>query len=224
MAGKLTVNEIVLGDSSTPTNNFLLKTNQNGTATLARNADGSGGNILTVASDGKVTLTNGETITVSKLQSGTAVASTSGTSIDFTGIPSWAKRITVMFDGISINGTTPICIQLGDSGGVETTGYTATGSAIQGTSVGATGTTANIPLSNNDGGAGWVRRGQAILNKLTGNTWTISSTLSVTGAASDRTEFGAGSKTLSDILTTVRIAPFNGTSSFTAGTINIMWE
>lgn len=59
MAGKLTVNEIILGDSSTPSQNFLLKTNQDGTATLARNADGSGGNILTVASDGKVEFSKG---------------------------------------------------------------------------------------------------------------------------------------------------------------------
>lgn len=59
MAGKLTVNEVILGDSSTASQNFVLKTNSNGTATLARHADGSGGNILTVASDGKVEFSKG---------------------------------------------------------------------------------------------------------------------------------------------------------------------
>jgi len=57
------------------------------------------------------------------LVSGTSQASTSGTSIDFTGIPSWVKRITVMFNGVSTNGTSNKQIQLGDSGGFETTGY-----------------------------------------------------------------------------------------------------
>jgi hypothetical protein len=39
----------------------------------------------------------------SAIVSGTSVASTSGTSIDFTSIPSWVKRITVMFDAGTIN-------------------------------------------------------------------------------------------------------------------------
>jgi len=59
-----------------------------------------------------------------KLTSGTAVASTSGTSIDFTGIPSWVKRITVMFNGVSTNGSSDNLVQIG-SGSVETTGYSS---------------------------------------------------------------------------------------------------
>ena len=47
------------------------------------------------------------------LQTGTAVASTSGTSNDFTSIPSWVKRITVMFNGVSTNGTSPVQLQIG---------------------------------------------------------------------------------------------------------------
>jgi hypothetical protein len=62
----------------------------------------------------------------SAITAGTAVASTSGTSIDFTSIPSWVKRITVMIAGVSTNGSSIIQIQLGDSGGVETSGYTGT--------------------------------------------------------------------------------------------------
>ena len=61
--------------------------------------------------------------TLAPIVSGTAVASTSGTSIDFTSIPSWVKRITVMFSGVSVSGTSNMQIQLGDSGGVENTGY-----------------------------------------------------------------------------------------------------
>jgi len=61
--------------------------------------------------------------TVGLLVSGTAVASTSNTSIDFTSIPAGVRRITVMFDAVSTSGTSNWLIQLGDSGGIENTGY-----------------------------------------------------------------------------------------------------
>jgi len=60
------------------------------------------------------------------LVSGTAVTA-SGTSVDFTGIPSWVKRVTVMFSGVSLSGTSSYLVQLGDSGGVENTGYLSAG-------------------------------------------------------------------------------------------------
>lgn len=62
-----------------------------------------------------------------RITQGTAVASTSGTSIDFTGIPSWVKRLTVMFSGVSTNGISLIQVQIGDSGGIETTSYASGG-------------------------------------------------------------------------------------------------
>jgi hypothetical protein len=60
----------------------------------------------------------------------TAKTTTSGTFVDFTGIPSWAKRITVMFNGVSTNGTSTFQIQVGTSAGVETTGYVSSVSSI----------------------------------------------------------------------------------------------
>jgi hypothetical protein len=57
----------------------------------------------------------------------TAVASTSGTSIDFTGLPAWVKRITVSFQGVSTNGTSPVCALIGTSSGIVSTGYSAGG-------------------------------------------------------------------------------------------------
>ena len=60
----------------------------------------------------------------SVIVSGTSQASTSGTSIDFTSIPSWVKRVTVMFNGVSSNGASQKLIQIG-SGSVTTTGYVA---------------------------------------------------------------------------------------------------
>lgn len=61
--------------------------------------------------------------TIHLLTSGTVISTTSGTTIDFTGIPSWAKRITLSFSDLSSSGNTMLFIQIGDSGGVETSGY-----------------------------------------------------------------------------------------------------
>ncbi len=67
--------------------------------------------------DAPITLTspviNTPTMGGSVITSGTAVASTSGTSIDFTGIPSWVKRVTILFKGVSISSTSQFLIQLG---------------------------------------------------------------------------------------------------------------
>jgi hypothetical protein len=64
----------------------------------------------------------------------TAKASTSGTFVDFTNIPSWVKRITLMFDGVSTNSTSPIQVQIGDSGGIETSGYLGCNTVTSGAS------------------------------------------------------------------------------------------
>jgi len=66
---------------------------------------------------------------VGVLTSGTAAASTSGTAIDFTSIPSWVKRITVMLSGVSTNSTSLVQLQLGDAGGFETAS-SLTGNAV----------------------------------------------------------------------------------------------
>lgn len=120
MAGKLTVNEIILGDSSTHSQNFLLKTNQDGTATLARNADGSGGNILTVASDGKVEFSkglpnvsasalpsmirlntaNGYGSTNTKIRRFTNVVTNQGTDITYTDSATLGASFTINTNGV----------------------------------------------------------------------------------------------------------------------------
>ena len=149
-----------------------------------------------------------------KIVSGTAVASTSGTSIDFTGIPSWVKRVTVMFSGVSTNGTSIVQVQLG-SGSFTTTGYvsgfqfsTTTGSSTTGLAIGfAT--------------AGDVRHGSMIITNLSGNLWNEINSIWTTGSAAAS---GGGSVTLSGTLDRVRITTVNGTDTFDAGSINLLWE
>jgi len=157
----------------------------------------------------------------SRLVLSTAVASTSGTSIDFTGIPSWVKRVTVMFNGVSTNGTSNIRLQLGDSGGVETTQYNSVCFFV-GTSSGALASTSGFDFTG-DSGATLSRSGQFIFSLIGSNTWTLSGCF-MAGTASNFGFSISGSKTLSDILDRIRITTANGTDTFDAGAINILYE
>ena len=153
----------------------------------------------------------------------TAQATTSGTSIDFTGIPSWAKRITVMFSGVSTSSTSPVIIQLGDSGGIETSGYVgATGISQLGTSgsgvlsAGFT-TDGNATLSGS-----MVRYGSVVIANIASNTWVAQGCVGDTNF--ERVGIVGGSKSLSATLDRIRLTTVNGTDTFDAGSVNIMYE
>jgi hypothetical protein len=158
---------------------------------------------------------------VGVLTSDTAQASTSGTSIDFTSIPSWVKRVTVMFSGVSTNGTSIPQIQLG-SGSFTTSGYI--GSSFVGpngsTPAGAVNS-AGFLIGGNSG-AGYSRSGIMIINLLTGNTWVSSHTMG--DNVNNYVYWGGGSIALGGVLDRVRITTVNGTDTFDAGSINIMYE
>jgi hypothetical protein len=155
---------------------------------------------------------------VGTLTSGTAVASTSGTSIDFTGIPSWVKRITVMFNEVSLSGAADFLVQLGDSGGIETTGYLTTWGLTDAGGAGGSSTTGYFIRS----GAGTVIcSGLMVFLNVTGNLWVATSTAKI---STSTLSFAAGTKTLTDVLTQIRITSSNGTDTFDAGSINIMYE
>lgn len=159
------------------------------------------------------------------LVSGTAVASTSGTSIDFTGIPSGVKRVTVMLSGVSTNGTSGMQIQIGTSGGIQATGYNSLYFAV------STGIAANATLTTsgfsgiNSANAGSSYHGALILSSLSdaSGTWSGIGNFS-DSVATVRGVFIAGSKSLSGTLDRVRVTSGNGTDTFDAGTINILYE
>ena len=150
----------------------------------------------------------------------TAQASTSGTSIDFTGIPSWAKRITVMFSEVSTSGTNDVLVQLGDAGGIENTGYVST-SNIYNNASGTAGANRTDGFAVYYASSTHLLTGHMLLTKIDANSWVSSHAgkLVTTGVIG-----GAGSKTLSDTLTQVRITTVNGTDTFYAGEINISYE
>ena len=160
---------------------------------------------------------------VEPLVLGTAQASTSGTSIDFTGIPSWVKRITIMYSGVSTSGTSNWLVQLGDSGGVENTGYLGVGTFL-GATVSGTNYTAGFGFSV--GGAGHILHGSAVLTLLSSstNSWTCMGSLAGTGGAAGYIYSTGGAKSLSGTLDRVRLTTVNGTDTFDAGSVNILYE
>lgn len=185
------------------------------------------GTVLTVP---KITFAASNTPSLTNYQggaitSGTAVASTSGTSIDFTSIPSWVKRVTVMFNGVSVNGTSPLQMQLGDSGGIETTSYTSNTGIVTGGYVGAAGATtatSGFVLQYIFVEASNEMSGQLVLTNLSGNIWVANGMLGA--GTTGRLWIASGTKTLSSTLDRVRLTTVNGTDTFDAGSINILYE
>jgi hypothetical protein len=149
--------------------------------------------------------------------SSTTVATTSGTSVLFTGIPSWVKRITIMFNGVKTSGTSIVIIQIG-SGSLTTTGYLGTTAMSTSTYNYSTGFGTGV-----DGAATYVRHGAFRIHPLgSGNIYIYEGSLgySDSGRASDN----GGSVTISGVLDRVAVTTVNGTDTFTAGNINILYE
>jgi len=151
----------------------------------------------------------------------TAKTTTSGTTVDFTGVAAGVKRITVLLSGVSTNGTSNLILQLGDSGGFETTSYASAVSNIDGTNAtSATTATAGFLLKTSVAAAN-TYTGRVTIENITGNTWMASSSVRANNGIAT---FQDGSKTLSDVLTQIRITTANGTDTFDAGTINTLYE
>jgi hypothetical protein len=158
---------------------------------------------------------------VGVLTSGTAVASTSGTSIDFTGIPSWVKRITVMFNGVSTNGSSYYQIRLGTSSGVESTGYSSASMYCSTSGINAVNSTTGFQFHTIT--SGYNYNGSMTISLLTGSTWTETGIMA-NSTGGDFLFYSAGSKATSGTLDRIRITTVNGTDTFDAGSINILYE
>lgn len=157
------------------------------------------------------------------LTQGTVQASTSGTSIPFTGIPSWAKRITVSLNGVSLSGTALIRFRIGPSGGVATSGYLGASSVISSAVVTAN-QTAGFDIYTNVPSAAYVHHGAIVFTLVDAstNTWAAQGVFCTSSAAWTNTV--AGVVALSGTLTQVAVTTSNGTDTFDAGSINILYE
>jgi hypothetical protein len=175
----------------------------------------NGANRMIIDAAGIITGTAGNLMLVQ----GIAQASTSGTSIDFTGIPSWAKRIVVMFSGVSTSGTSLVQIQLGTSSGPTTTGYSSASFSYN-SGTGATSTTGLVV--DQVVSAANTRYGLITIATLGSNIWVSQGTLQMTSSLSVTPS--TGGVTLGAVLDRVRITTVGGTDTFDAGTINIQYE
>lgn len=147
----------------------------------------------------------------------TVQAATSGTAINFTSIPSWVREIDVMFDAVSLSGTDSFLVQLGDSGGLETSGYVSTSTNAQ--SSGNTSSTSGFVIRRF--AAGDAHSGIMQIKNITGNVWVSShSVCSDTSAGI----LGGGTKTLSATLDRLSVVPTGANSFDGSGQINICYR
>lgn len=196
------------------------------TSVIGRSAASSGApaDIAASANDQVLRMSSGTigfgTITPSSLTqwitSGTS-QSASSTAVTFTGIPSWAKRVTLILSGVSTNGSSAVLVQLGTSSGFTTTGY-ATGTIYGG----AASLTSTTGFNTYYPGASFIRHGQLVLTNLTGNTW-IGSGIVAESSVGTAVQLG-GTIALAAAFDRIRVTTVNGTDTFDAGTINIIYE
>lgn len=162
-------------------------------------------------------------LTSSLLYTGTKQNTTSGTSIDFLSVPSWARRITLSLSGVSTNGTSNPLIQIGDSGGIENASYLSIAALVAaGPSIVISGFTTGVGVNTN-----------SAVNNLTGhifltlvdpatNLWVISGNVGST--AGSLNVVTTGNKALSATLDRIRITTVGGVDTFDAGMANILYE
>ena len=189
-----------------------------GTA-IAITGDTSG--ILQLQSNGTTQQTIDSTGSYGQVKSGTAVNSTSGTSIDFTSIPSWVKRITVMFNGVSTSGTSNILIQFG-AGSITSSGYVST-CVTTNSSSGTAGVTSTAGCVLYNDTASYLHYGLMTIALV--NSASYIWVANYCGRLSSTNIVSSGSGvTLGGTLDRVRMTTVNGTDTFDAGSINILYE
>jgi len=168
-----------------------------------------------------ITLDGSNVSTVGVINSGTAVASTSGTSVIFSGIPAGVKRVQLIYSGVVTSGTSVLIVQLGTSSGFTTSGYLGSAGGVLTATV-ATSQQNSTGFCLDPWTGANVRYGIATFDLLTGNTWVMACSGGITGSAGFVA--GGGSIALSTTLTQLQLKATNGTDTFTAGSVNIFYE
>jgi hypothetical protein len=190
------------------------------TVTTAKLRDGA----LAATVEGRAKMAN-QFVTPEKLAQpltlGIAVATTSGTSIDITGIPSWVKRVTLIFSGVSTNGTNNRLVQIG-SGSVQTTGYVSAGALIaEETGFSAVSSTAGFIIRSIESANNLF--GTMTICLLNGNTYVSSHSGGSTLGTYVSGYMGGGRVTLPGTLDRIRITT-TGADTFDSGTVNVLYE
>lgn len=165
-----------------------------------------------------MTLSGSGTGTVGVPNSGTAQNSTSGTSIAYTGLPSGLKRITIMLNGVSTNGSSLLVVQIG-SGSYTASGYQCNGKTNTSTAAATNG----FPIDIISASSSFVRCGTMIITHLGSNIWTMMCNWG--DSSNNNYSFSGGvSPALGGALDRLQVIATNGTDAFDAGSINILYE
>lgn len=152
-----------------------------------------------------------------------AVASTSGTTVDFASIPSWVNKITISLNGVSTNAASSFIVQLGTAAGFEATSYVSAYAVITSAAAAAfaTGTTGFVIVATSL--AADTVTGTVVLTRLSGNTWMQSAIMYRSSAGTSTIGYSTGSKTLADVLTQLRVGTIAG-DTLDAGSVSILYE
>lgn len=172
-----------------------------GSAVVTRLGIGTAGQVLKTNS-GVTAPEWGNTVVL-----GTPISTTGGTAISFTGLPAGVRELSVNVAGMSTSGTSPILIQIGDSGGYENSGYTSQGGDYAGDTTSTAGFIVTVPVAASAHQFCFtIRLIDAATNLFAGDGCCAGSTLFSS----------AGSKALSATLDRVQITMANGTDTFDA--------
>jgi len=189
-----------------------------------QSADTSGD--LALQSNGTTQFTVSSTGAYGQLKAGSAVTA-SGTSVTFTGIPSWAKRITVMFSNVTLSATSSIIVQIG-AGSIANTGYigTAGGVGNSGNIMTVVSYTAGFGMAGTASSANQSYNGNLSICLLDSSTglWAANGSTSLAPGSFTGVQVCGGSKTLSGTLDRVSITTVGGAATFSTGSINILYE
>jgi hypothetical protein len=191
-------------------------------ANIVQLSDSISSTSTTLAATANAVKTAYDRATNGLVTAGTVQNSTSGTSIDFTGLPAGVKRVTVIFNGVSTTGASDILVQLGVSSTPTASGYAGGQSIFSwGSGVVSATSTAGIPIYNNL--ATYAFYGQMVLLNITGNTWVASGTFT-TSTGLNACVMSGGSIALGGSIGMVRITTASGTPTFDAGSLNVLYE
>ena len=218
---------IIRNNTGANTNSVVV---HRGAGALQLNAQDTGGSIqLQTQSTTRLDI-NGTTGHVScssgvsgSLTRSTAVTTTSGTSVSFTSLPSWVKRISIHLSGVSLSGTDNLLVRLSTGGTFVTSGYTAGHNYTDGValSVGA-GVTSTAGLTIGLGNAANIQTGTYTLTNIKDNIW-IGQYVGVYDNDTRYVAYGAGKVDVGGTLDGIRLLP-TGANTFDAGTVNITYQ
>ncbi len=158
------------------------------------------------------------TLAPTLLVAGTPVA-LSGSGVQMGGIPSWAKRVTVLFENVALSGSDALVLELGTASSIESTGYLGGGCSVSSSAIATTYTTGFLILV---GSSTYTLAGSIVLASMGSNTWAVNGAAAIfTGVSANL--FTAGRKSLADALTRVQLRT-SGSNTFVGGTATLLWE